>query len=70
MHDASLHSFVLEHCLRRNWKHGCFGQRGCALVQSLDCTMAPAPLLESNDNWQDSPNKQAIIDSTTLRAIR
>ena len=27
-------------------------------------------LLESNDNWMDSPNKQAIIDSKLRRAIR
>jgi hypothetical protein len=30
----------------------------------LDVPPRSGALLESNDNWQDSVNKQAIIDST------
>jgi hypothetical protein len=37
---------------------------------TLELRDANGGLMDANDNWGDSPNKQAIIDSTIRRAIR
>jgi hypothetical protein len=40
-----------------------FGLQGALSDPTLELHDGNGALLESNDNWMDSPNKQAIIDS-------
>jgi hypothetical protein len=40
-----------------------FGVQGALSDPTLELHDGNGALLESNDNWTDSPNKQAIIDS-------
>jgi hypothetical protein len=41
-----------------------FGVKGALSDPTLELHNGNGTLLESNDNWVDSPNKQAIMDST------
>jgi hypothetical protein len=40
-----------------------FGVQGALSDPNLELHDGNGALLEANDNWTDSPNKQAIIDS-------